>query len=607
MSKKILWLLMSELTREDVHLAIPVIAWMAKEAGVEFECYLESERNGRLFARTGSTVLGGHHHQQFNYLNSVFDVKYILYGDTAVFKSSIQIFGAEVIAEEDSLCGLYRKVAECSGQKPERLLFTSSGIHMTRAGMLELGPYIYPEIFFRKALVFPVDSIEEAKSFSHSEGGMETFTLFLSEEEDRKIKMEYPDTKTVDEVNEEDDYGVITLRIAERWKHRAKALAFGDPAAILSQLASLSRDERISVYGRKTSLKQLDIVFNEYAEATSEIAGEVVRLAEEIGNLVIVGRQTGDGDLFEWAKGGVCIQIMDPNRPAFPIVESVPHVWTKVKGSLYDLEPEDSTLLKYAEEGKILATIMVHSGEMAHNEAMLNLIELSSFTGLKLGLGVHAARYKTCPQMWELLNIPVEKGGVCGLIEPVLHSGGMGVMAEVNCPPHKLREHCKTALSQICRLAGPDAAPKGYYAFADTDLETLSRSDDAIYKAVEESGLEYFISSVKPGRNLSIYEAEKMIAINQTIRTQCYGSPFVRFTTVEELKENTSKIQPGWLIGTIDAPVISFNPYIWRYGSRFMAIVDWLQNADKIVNVTPHTIARYARILRQKGFVPAYK
>ena len=95
-----------------------------------------------------------------------------------------------------------------------------------------------------------------------------------------------------------------------------------------------------------------------------------------------------------------------------------------------------------------------------------------------------------------------------------------------------------------------------------------------------------------------------MIALNQTIRTQCYGSPFVRFTTVEELKENTSKIQPGWLIGTIDAPVISFNPYIWRHGSRFMAIVDWLQNTNNVVNVTPHTISRYARILRKLGIIP---
>jgi hypothetical protein len=52
------------------------------------------------------------------------------------------------------------------------------------------------------------------------------------------------------------------------------------------------------------------------------------------------------------------------------------------------------------------------------------------------------------------------------------------------------------------------------------------------------------------------------------------------------------------------APVIAFDPYIWRHGSRFMAIVDWLLS-DEVINVTPRTIARYARLLKGKGYLPS--
>jgi hypothetical protein len=294
---------------------------------------------------------------------------------------------------------------------------------------------------------------------------------------------------------------------------------------------------------------------------------------------------------------------MDPNRPAFPAVKYAKHIWNKSEIGIFDEEPDDSMLEKYADEGKLLATLMFHSGEMAHNEAMINLFELSIFSGAKLGIGTHTARYQTCPQMWELLNVSKEKGGVRGLIEPVIHSGGMGVMAEINCPPDILQKHCATALDAIREIAGEKAIPKGYYAFADTDLDTMSIVNPEIYKAIEKAGLEYFVSSVKPGRNKIIYDSEGFVTYNQTSKTQCVGSPFARITTIEDVHESGYTQSPGWFIGTLDSPVISFNPYIWRHGSRFMKIVDWMVNSENVVNVLPHTISRYARILKKKGYI----
>jgi hypothetical protein len=98
-----------------------------------------------------------------------------------------------------------------------------------------------------------------------------------------------------------------------------------------------------------------------------------------------------------------------------------------------------------------------------------------------------------------------------------------------------------------------------------------------------------------------IYEGKSMIAFNQTPRNVCAGSPYVRMSVYEDIFE-AEKVSPGWVIGTLDAPVVAFIPYIWNRGNRFMEIMNWLMHGDTI-NVLPHTISRYIRILKQMGFI----
>lgn len=127
-------------------------------------------------------------------------------------------------------------------------------------------------------------------------------------------------------------------------------------------------------------------------------------------------------------------------------------------------------------------------------------MELASFTRAKREIGVHAARYQTCPQLWELLSVERSQGGVWGLIEPILHCGGMGLMAECGCPPEALKQHCVRAMKEIEEIAGKAGMPKGYMAFMDTDLKTLTQLHSELYQAVEEVGLDYYISSCTAGK-----------------------------------------------------------------------------------------------------------
>jgi len=613
MKKKCLWLLVADHTHPENHLIMPTLAWMAKVAGAAFECYLEAERNGKLFASTGSTVVGGHHFQQFNYLHLVFDLKVIILGDSTVFQSTLDLTQAEIVVKSSSSAAIYAAVIQRFALALPSTLIVAAALsiiqyaptHGTRVELssIEIGPYLYPEIYFRQALALsPASLIELSQALPHYQPE-QVGCLFLTNEALTQCAERYPECIILDEKLATDHWASMTLRLARRWIKQAQGVAFGDPACILSMLPALCREERVAVYAPLINKPLREIKVSWYTEDASEISFETGQLAIETGNRVLVGRQTGDGDLFEWSKVGVCLQISDPNRPAFPIVNTITHNW-RVDASLYDQEPDDADLLKYARQGKVLATILWHSGEIAHNEAMVNLIDLVCCTGLKMGMGVHAERYRTCPQFWELIGIPRSKGGTQGLIEPLLHAGGMGVLAEVNCPPYQLNTFCHRALEQIREIAGAANLPKGYLAFLDTDLEQLAVIKPEVYQAIAETGLQYIISSAKPGRNRIIHEDSACITLNQSCRTIMSSSPFIRISTVEDLPHNDNQMKPAWVIATLDAPVVAFNPYIWRKGSAFMDIVNWLQNGKDIVNVTPHVISRYARILRTYGYLP---
>ena len=572
--KKKMLMFISQLEMAEVSVIIPTLSWVAEQAGMVFEAYLGSERDGLLFAKTGSTVLGGNHFQQFNYLNAYYDIYYFVYGTISLFDSSIQAFSKNVIVRAESIREFYCGVQDYFGLKEEKIVLFGTEYINDGTTSREFFPYFYPEVLFQQAWGY------------------------IGQKDD------FPPEKIVSEIAPlSNTTGVETLsaEIAHRYEKQANGVAFGDPDAILSMMATLCRDKYVALYGAANPKKLKDIEVSAYTEQYTCAMEDIKQLTKATDNYVLVGRQIGDGDLFEWGKHGICIKIMDPNRPAFPSVSTIPYRWANTERCWDENEPSDEQLMQYAQQGKILSTLVWHSGEMAHNEAMINLMELASFTGIKMGIGVHAARYQTCPQLWELLSVERSQGGVWGLIEPILHCGGMGVMAECGCPPEALKRHCVRAMKEIEEIAGKAGMPKGYMAFMDTDLKTLTQLHPELYHAVEEVGLDYFISSALPGRNRILYQGKSMVAFNLTPRNVCAGSPYVRMSVMEDIVE-CERTAPGWIMGVLDSPVVSFTPYIWNRGSKFMEVINWMVQGETI-NVLPHTISRYIRILKKMGYI----
>lgn len=566
------WLLLAPDTAPDRSLVAASVAWMGEAEGALVDSYFESYRDGGLFAESGSTVLSGRHFQDFNYLCAVADVRIVRYGATALFDSSVRSFGLEVLADAPTAAELYAQILARRPALGEKV----AGYHAAAAVEPRLRCYLYPDVAFRRLLHIPEGERipSDRRAFVAESAGT--------------------------------DVAALTTAVAGRWKGVARSVFFGDPAALVCRVPAEVRRKSVPVFADCAWQGSDRNLYSGYAESESPLAPFAAELACAVGDRVICGRQTSDGDLFRLSRYGCSMQIVDPYRPAFPCIDRLVQSWAAPLAA--DDDPSDEQLREWAEKGMILTTLLWHSGEIAHNEAMLNVIEFAQMNRFKMGIGVHAQRYETCPQLWELLNVPAARGGAAEYIEPVLYSGGLGILAEAQFPPAQLKANIAAAQHRIATVAGAENVPVGYQAFMDSDLRTCLSTNPAVWKAAGEAGMKYFVSCSAPGRNRILYEDANLIVLNQSYRIVESGSPFVRISSDTDVTHGrgSSCGGPGWIIGTLDAPVIALTPNIWREGSRFVALVEKLKTGGWYVNVKPRVIARYARILGEMGKIPAF-
>lgn len=584
MNRPSLWMLLGRLDDPLVPLVLPSVAWMAADAGALFECYLESRRSGELFAPTGSMVLSGQHHQAWNYVHARCDVRYIVLDDPQVFASSLPLMG-EIIAQGQDPWTIYRRLLARPGVgAPTGLALCPTAPVEAADSPLPVATYLFPDICFARRLAVATAPADADPALTRHAFHTAAPAGWIQ----------------ADQVGPGEDAATVTGRIARRWAGQAQGVAFGDPPAILAQLAWHCRARRVAVWGPCQGMPASAVRVSAYVEAVSSANAVAGELAERLGIPAILGRQTCDGDLFAWSRRGIAMEITDPGRPPLPIVDALPHPWRDGAAASPDT-PDDAELERWADEQRVLSCVLVHSGEIAHNEAMLNLCELAERFGVRMGIAACVGRYRTCPQQWELIATARDRGGFAGLAEPVLYGNGWGVMAESLCPPHLLTDRIRSAVDEIRRIAGPGATPRGHYSFHDADLLDLGLPPAGLHHALAEAGMAFDIGISRPGRARVLHRQPGFLALNQTCRTIHSGSPYVRIQDPEDLGTHSGPA-PGWMMCALDAPVVAFQPAIWERGTRiaelFRRIGGWGTPA------LPSTIARYAAILARRGLVP---
>jgi hypothetical protein len=623
----------------------PALAAAAERAGWSFDCYYDTSRKGRHFGGgpledaapgwpAGSLVAGGRHADQVVRLSGAYEL-FALGDPESVLWPALDAAGATVLVRSLDPAELYPVAFERLGVAlPRRALLLDAAPQGTHGVIV--APYLYPAFFTGEPSLGLEIGVHAAarQALGH-----------MSFDE---IGLDLPDG----------DYAEVTSALARRHSEWGQGILLGDPDLVAAQLPKAARLRLIPLYGRP----QVDVVSR---------SAEQIRVARE----PVYGRQYDDRDFFELARLGHGLQVLDPAPPldaAHALAASLPNVGEDP----VRLEPDDEQLGAWAEEGRVLVTLLLWAGMIRELDCIPRLIDLAAETGLRAGLLVTAETFQYGAGFsLELLTSSPSRGGVLGLLEPLLASTGRAVGAEELLPAGTLQAGLTDARSSVASSLPALLMPRGWWPLLDTELvpsraapigwrsgrpvirftprgetagqaagETPGTDRDlrglggsAVRKlgldswfeqrrpfdrlipgafngdvaaAVQASGFSYMWSKAGFGLPRVLHRDRDFVALSLTAGNWDGWSPFYTLSSTADLAHAERRLlraaKPGWLVGTIDSPLWALSGEILARGPALYSIARLAAAGGKsgrLVNVTPNVVARYARVLDERGLL----
>lgn len=132
-----------------------------------------------------------------------------------------------------------------------------------------------------------------------------------------------------------------------------------------------------------------------------------------------------------------------------------------------------------------------------------------------------------------------------------------------------------------------------------------------VLTAVRQAGFEYaFTTSAFSGSARVVVDVPGLTALTYTAGRWDGWTPFITVGGIADLHRAERRLlrsgQPGWLAGTVDACLWAFSGPVWQRGTRLFEMCRWLASggsSGRLINVTPRTAARYARVLADSARV----
>jgi hypothetical protein len=434
----------------------------------------------------------------------------------------------------------------------------------------------------------------------------------------------------------------FTAEAAARHRSWGRGVLLGDPAVVTAQLPKARRLRLLPLHGRPQT------------EAV-DAAREIVEAAAE----PVFGRQWDDRDFFELARHGRGLQVVDPGPP----LEAARGAPPALPGAD---DPDDAELERWAREGRVLSTLLFWCGMVRELDCLPRLVDLVAETGVSAGLVTTAELVELAGDSdLFLLGVPPERGGVQGLLEPLLGSTGRGVAAEALLPEGRLGEALADARrafpvdgwwplldapleparrTHVAWRSGrpallfeprgggsaptssqpgrPDLRGLAGAAVRATPLERLFEPrrpfDDSrpgafeprVAQAVRDAGFAYMWTKAGFGRPRIAFREAEFVALTLTAGNWDGWSPFYTVGSAVDLKRAERRLlrtrRPGWLVGTIDSPLWALSGEILEHGSELYRIAELTARggaSGRLLNVTPRVIARYAVVLDELGLL----
>lgn len=596
-------LLVAAIREPAKDLVAATLGWICRERDVIFDVhYLAPDRQtGRLFSPMGSPVVGGRHYGMLARFLSRFETTVLRLGETTLYTSLFREAGVEVLdGRSDDLAGLYRRVLEALG-----VPWPDAAVAVQTEGLPEglrsgVTPYVFPEVTSRQALAVRLEEPRDQRRALHAAGIKTVFLVSAPDaatiENWRRVGFR---VEVAEPIREQDNYGTFTFREAEKHLQNATGVDFCEPRLASCLLPLAVAEQRLFVCH-----EQLVVGAERLGELNRRVGSDYAYFRYGGG----IGHARNDEDMFPCFRKGVALSGIEPRRPPLPVLVRHPEPLPQPPAPPAGLHPPDSQLERWARERRILVTLIMHSGEFSHYDAVLHIMDLCGVSGVKMGLGVGWKRYAWGGPWVEMLNVPPEEGGLLGICEPVLHSTGQGIVAEHLAEPARLAAMMASARDRIAQIAGKAFAPTGVYCFLDVPGPEFNATNQPLWEAIREAGFEYVVTSAHFGQPRIVYRHGAFVVLNQCGRSHYPYSPFVRVSKPEELAAVERRLaeadRPGWLIGVLDSPIFGYTAYLSHgdpFGKvRLAEFFDYIRTGGvtgRVVSATPRTISRYARLL----------
>ena len=624
--KKLLYLLLADFANPYKDLVAATLGWMCQEKDVLFDVYYASGRSdGGIFSPHGTLVLGGRHHSTVARAMALHATTLIRMDRVEVLASLVERGADEIIEFNGSLVDLYEAAAAALGLDPlsAAVLIQQEGLprgitqgisHLvpTQEGhrLLEdetyprrpaVARYAYPEVTHRRALALPLELPTEEIAKLAPLGIRQVWTVALPGADLAAWQAAGLSPAEAVRLEPADTWQSLTFRLANKWLDSYQAVDLCEPILASTWLPYVIRENRLMVHG----------------DVMVDAAQALVPLLKAKEQTYFFGRYGGgssrgaisDEALFPIFENNTSFEVIEPGRPLLSIFASDPQPLPQPALSPYDLEPSDDELREWLAQGKIPVAMVFHSGEMSHDDGMLNIMDLSAATGVKVGLGVHFQRYLFNPECVEPTHTPIEQGGVLGLVEPVLHSSGLGIVAEALADPQIVACQMADARARIAAVAGERFVPRGVYCYLDTPPTQWQAHNPGLWQAVAAQGFEYLISSSTQSNDPQIlYKQGNFAVLNQNGKNRYPFSPFMRIDTAADLAEHErfliGREGPGWMMSVLDCPIYAYSTYLsigdpWKHRGglgQFYSYILEGGESGRVVSATPHTIYRFARL-----------
>jgi hypothetical protein len=439
----------------------PALGAVAEAAGYAFDCYYDTLRSGRHFgggdpelappgAAGGSLVAGGRHAERAARLATRYEV--VALGDPdSVLWPPLEGAGAEVLVRSDDPAELYEAVFARLERALPPLVFVLDASPQGAEGVVA-APYLYPALLSGgPALGLDVLADAALRARLEAIGAGEFRGLFV----DPARAAAFPGgLESMEGEVENQDYAELTAVLAERHAGWGRGVLLGDPQLVAAQLPRARRLRLLPLYGRPQT--------------------EVIRRTEAIVSAAtepVFGRQYDDQDFFALAGLGHGLQVVDPDPP-FDSGSGLAAAISPPRQALADSEPDDDELRSWAAEERVLVTILFWAGMVRELHCLPSVLDLVAATGLRAGLIVTAETLEHADaECLQLVAAPIGRGGVFGLVEPLLGSTGRGVAAETLLPTGALAASLAEARTAAAARLPEGLRPRGWWPLLDAPLE----------------------------------------------------------------------------------------------------------------------------------------